>query len=276
MNAEEILHLITQAVITFAPRLVGAILVWIIGRWVIHGLVHLFARLLEKRNVDLSLRPFLKGTARTLLMVMLVISVLSMMGIEMTAFIAVLGAIGLAVGMALSGTLQNFAGGVMILLFKPFKIGDFIEAQGYAGSVSEIQIFNTVLKTPDNRTIIIPNGGLSTSSMVNYSKEPTRRVDWTFGIGYGDSTEQATALLKDVVNRDGRILNEPQEPFIAVSELAESSVNIVVRAWVAAADYWPTFFDMNRTVYHEFNKAGLHIPYPQMDVHVHQNNAPGR
>ena len=185
---------------------------------------------------------------------MLVIAVLGMLGIEMTSFIAILGAAGLAVGMALSGTLQNFAGGVMLLIFKPFKVGDLIDAQGYTGVVSEIQIFNTILKTPDNRTIIIPNAGLSNSAMVNFSTEEQRRVDWTFGIGYGDDTE----IAKD------------PELFIAVSELADSSVNFAVRAWVNAADYWGVFFEMNEKVYKTFEKKGLNIPYPQMDVHVHQ------
>jgi small conductance mechanosensitive channel len=193
-----------------------------------------------------------------------------MIGIEMTSFVAILGAAGLAVGLALSGTLQNFAGGVMILAFKPFKVGDFIDAQGYMGTVSEIQIFNTILKTPDNKTIIIPNGGLSTSSMTNFSTEPKRRVDWTFGVGYGDDAEKTKAVLRKLIDEDSRILQDP-EPFIALSELADSSVNFVVRAWVNAADYWAVFFDMNDKVYKTFDKEGLNIPYPQMDVHVHQN-----
>jgi small conductance mechanosensitive channel len=253
--------------------LVGAIIVWIIGRWVISALIRVLSKTLDKRNVDPSLKPFLKGTARTLLIVLLLISVLSMLGVQMTAFVAVIGAIGLAVGLALSGTLQNFAGGVIILLFKPFKVGDLVEAQGYKGTVSEIQIFNTILKTPDNKTVVIPNGGLSTSSLVNYSVEPKRRVDWTFGIGYGDNTEQATDLLRKLLNADSRILDDPQEPFIAVSELADSSVNFTVRAWVNADDYWGVHFDMNRKVYNAFNEEGLSIPYPQMDLHVHKVNS---
>ena len=202
---------------------------------------------------------------------MLFISVLGMVGIQMTSFIAILGAAGLAVGMALSGTLQNFAGGVMILLFKPFKVGDFIDAQGHMGSVKEIQIFNTILTTPDNKTIIIPNGGLSTSSMTNFSTEPLRRVDWTFGIGYGDSIDQARKVLKELADADSRILKDP-EVFIGVSALADSSVNFAVRAWVKAEDYWGVFFDMNENVYNTFNKEGINIPFPQMDVHVHKNS----
>lgn len=258
-------------VLEYGPKVAGAIIVWIIGGIVIKALVKGFEKLLNARKLDDSLKPFLKGIVGALLKVMLVISVLGMLGIEMTSFIAILGAAGLAVGMALSGTLQNFAGGVMILIFKPFKNGDFIDAQGHAGVVSEIQIFNTILKTPDNKTIIIPNGGLSNGSMVNFSSEEKRRVDWTFGIGYGDKTENAKAVLLKLMSEDSRILTDPATPFVAVSELGDSSVNFAVRAWVKAEDYWGVFFDMNEKVYNTFDKEGLNIPYPQMDVHVHKN-----
>ncbi|MEM9024356.1 MAG: mechanosensitive ion channel domain-containing protein, partial [Bacteroidota bacterium] len=163
-------------------------------------------------------------------------------------------------------------GGVMILLFKPFKVGDVIEAQGYIGSVHSIQIFNTILKTPDNKTIIVPNGGLSTSSMVNYSTEPERRVDWTFGIGYGDDTAKARESLLRLIQADQRILQNP-EPFIAVSELADSSVNFAVRVWVKSEDYWGVFFDMNEKVYNTFTTEGFNIPFPQMDVHLYKQQA---
>lgn len=258
-------------ILTYGPKLVGAILVWIVGTIVVKFLSNTFGRILDKRKVDPSLKPFLTGIVSSLLKVMLVISVLGMIGIEMTSFVAILGAAGLAVGMALSGTLQNFAGGVMILIFKPFKNGDVIEAQGYVGSVSEIQIFNTILKTPDNKTIIIPNGGLSNGSMVNYSTETQRRVDWTFGIGYGDDATKAKTVLQNLIDADARILKSP-EPFIALSALADSSVNFTVRAWVKSEDYWGVFFDMNENVYNTFAKEGLSIPFPQMDVHVHKNN----
>lgn len=260
-----------ELILTYGPKLVGAILVWVIGSIVIRILVKSFNSILNKRDIDPSLIPFLRGIVKTLLRVMLVISVLGMLGIEMTSFVAILGAAGLAVGMALSGTLQNFAGGVMILIFKPFKNGDFIEAQGHTGTVSEIQIFNTILKTLDNKTIIIPNGGLSTSSMINYSTEEYRRVDWTFGIGYGDQTGNAKDVLMKLMTEDSRIVNTPEPPFVAVSELADSSVNFAVRAWVKAEDYWDVFFSMNEKVYNTFNKEGLNIPYPQMDIHVHKD-----
>ena len=271
MNTEQILEQINEIVLSYGPRLVGAIVVWIIGSWVIKALANGFNRMMEKNQTDESLKPFLKKLFSTLLKVLLVVSVLGMLGVEMTSFIAILGAAGLAVGMALSGTLQNFAGGVMILLFKPFKVEDVIEAQGFLGKVHEIQIFNTILKTPDNKTIIIPNGGLSTSSMTNYSTEPQRRVDWTFGIGYGDDVDAAKAVIGELCDQDARILKDP-ELFIAVSELADSSVNFAVRAWVNAEDYWDVYFDLNEKIYKTFDQKGLNIPFPQMDVHVHQTN----
>ena len=270
MNAEVILEKIIDNALVYGPKLILAIVVWVVGSWLIKLLAGGFGKAMDKGGTDPSLKPFLKGLAVGLLKVMLVISVLSMIGIQMTSFIAVLGAAGLAVGMALSGTLQNFAGGVMILIFKPFKNGDVIEAQGFIGSVSEIQIFNTILKTPDNKTIVIPNGGLSTSSMVNYSTEELRRVDWTIGIGYGDDVDKARQVIKKLSDEDSRILKDP-EVFIAVSELADSSVNFAVRAWVNAADYWGVFFDMNEKVYKTFGLEGLNIPFPQMDVHVHKD-----
>jgi len=267
MDPEELINKTTEMALTYGPKLLSAIAVYIIGSWIIKGLVKGIDKGMTKGNIDPSLKPFLLGITGMLLKAMLVISVLGMLGIEMTSFIAILGAAGLAVGMALSGTLQNFAGGVMILLFKPFKVGDVIDAQGFVGSVSEIQIFNTILKTPDNKTVIIPNGGLSTSSMTNFSTEEKRRVDWVIGVGYGDDLNKARQVIKALCDNDSRILQDPGA-FIAVSELADSSVNFVVRAWVNAPDYWGVFFDMNENVYNEFNKQGLNIPYPQMDVHI--------
>ncbi|HEY9114317.1 MAG TPA: mechanosensitive ion channel domain-containing protein [Bacteroidales bacterium] len=267
MNTENILNQLTEITVTYGPKLIGAIIVFVIGLWIIKAITKAIGSAMDKSKLDESLKPFLKGIINILLKVMLIISVLGMLGIEMTSFIAILGAAGLAVGLALSGTLQNFAGGVMILVFKPFKVGDFIDAQGYLGTVSQIQIFNTYLKTPDNKTVIIPNGGLSTSSMTNYSTEENRRVDWTFGIAYGDDVDKAKAVVKKLCNADSRILKDP-EVFIAVSELADSSVNFAVRAWVNAADYWGVYFDLNEKVYNTFNKEGLNFPFPQMDVHL--------
>ncbi|MDG5469217.1 mechanosensitive ion channel [Deltaproteobacteria bacterium IMCC39524] len=253
--------------VVWGPKLVGAILALLIGLWLANMIAGGLSRRMEKSAVDPSLRPFLTSLVSTLLKILVVVSVLGMVGIQMTSFIAILGAAGLAVGMALSGTLQNFAGGVMILIFKPFKVGDVIEAQGYTGAVNAIQIFNTILKTPDNKTVIIPNGGLSTSSMVNYSTEPTRRVDWTFGIAYGDDIDKAKQVLSELLTSNEKVLQDPA-PFIELGELADSSVNFTVRAWVNAADYWAVHFYMLEKVYRGFGEAGLNIPFPQMDVHL--------
>lgn len=262
---------LTELLVTYGPRVLGAVVVLIIGWRIIRIIKRGLLNMMERREIDPSLRSFLISLIVNLLKVLLVISVLGMIGVEMTSFIALLGAAGLAVGLALSGTLQNFAGGVMILLFKPFKAGDYIEAQGFAGTVKEIQIFNTILITPDNKIIIIPNGGLSTGSMVNFSAEPIRRVDWTFSVAYGDDTDQAISVLMGLLKADERILTEP-EPFVAVSSLGESSVNFTTRAWVKTPDYWAVFFDINQRVYKTFAQRGLRIPFPQMDVHLHNRS----
>lgn len=253
--------------IEHGPRLIGAIVVLILGLWIIKIVLKKISKRMIKGNTDSSLRPFFLSMLGALLKTLLIVSVMGMLGIEMTSFVAILGAAGLAVGLALSGALQNFAGGVIILILKPYKVGDYIDAQGYSGTVKEIQIFTTILTTPDNKIIIIPNGGLSTGSMTNYSTEPNRRVDWTFGIAYGDDVDKAKQVLLRLINADDRILKEP-EPFIAVSALADSSVNFVVRAWVNAPDYWAVFFAMNENVYKTFATEGLNIPFPQIDVHV--------
>lgn len=271
MNTENILQFISEKSLAYGPKLIGAILVWIIGSWIIRIIMKSFSKALDNRKTDVSLKPFLRSMVSVLLKAMLVISVLGMLGIEMTSFIAILGAAGLAVGMALSGTLQNFAGGVMILIFKPFQVGDLLEAQGHKGIVFEIQIFNTILKTPDNRTIIIPNGGLSNSSMVNFSKGELVMVEWTFGIAYGDSSEKAKEVLSRLMQEDKRLLNDPEPPVLVLSSLGDSSVNFTMRGWINVNDYWGSYFDMNEKVYNTFDKEGLSIPFPQMDVHVHKN-----
>lgn len=251
----------------YGPRLLFAILTLVIGLWIVKIIVKAVNSGLEKSNTDETLKGFMTSIISVLLKIMVYITALGMLGVEMTSFIAILAAAGLAVGLALSGTLQNFAGGVMILLFKPFKKGDFIDAQGHSGTVEEIQIFMTILNTPDNKTIFIPNGPLSTGTLTNYSTKPTRRVDWTIGIGYGDDVDKACKVIKRLLAGDDRILDEP-EPFIAVKELADSSVNFTVRAWVNAPDYWSVFFRMNEEVYKTFDKEGLNIPYPQSDIHI--------
>lgn len=266
-NVSNLSEQATNLVMTYAPKLLGAILVYILGSIIIKWMLRSFNKVMDKKNTDESLRPFLKSLVGVLLKVLLIISVLGMLGVEMTSFIAIMGAAGLAVGMALSGTLQNFAGGVVILIFKPFKVGDFIEAQSYTGVVEKIQIFTTVLLTTDNKTVIIPNGPLANGSLINYSAQPNRRVDLSYGIAYGDSVKKARGILQDIINEDERILKNP-ESFIGLGELADSSVNLTTRVWVKTEDYWGVFFDMNEKVYHAFNEGGISIPFPQMDVHV--------
>ena len=254
--------------ISVGSKILLAIVVFLVGRWIVRRLNKLLAKILEKRHVEASLSTFVKSLVNITLTLLLIIVVIGVLGIETSSFIALFASAGVAIGMALSGTLQNFAGGVMILLFKPFKVGDTIEAQGQSGTVREIQIFNTILATPDNKIIIIPNGGLSTGLMKNYSKEATRRVDWEFGIAYGDDYTKAKAVIARLLDADGRVLKDPAY-FIALTSLGESSVNIVVRAWVNAGDYWGVYFDMNEKVYKTFAEENLNIPFPQLDVHLH-------
>ena len=258
-----------ELAVNYIPDLIGAILILLIGLWVIKIIVKGAGKAMEKANTDVSLRKFLLSLVSISLKALLIISVASMVGIATTSFVAVIGAAGLAVGLALQGSLANFAGGVLILIFKPFKAGDVIEAQGFTAKVEEIQIFNTILKTPDNKTIIIPNGNLSNNNIVNYSTEPRRRVDMTFGIGYDDDIAKAKNVLAQLLKDDARVLADP-EPMIAVSELADSSVNLIVRAWVQAADYWGLYFDMQENVKIAFEKNQLSIPYPQQDLHIFQ------
>lgn len=253
----------------YGPDFVTAIITLLLGLWIISALTKGFRKVMNKRGVDPSLTPFLTTLLNITLKVMLFITAVGMVGIEMTSFVAILGAAGLAIGLSLQGTLQNFASGVMILIFKPFKVGDFVEAGGYAGVVKEIQIFNTIMLTGDNKRIIIPNSAIASSSMINFSAEELRRVDWTFGIGYGDDYDHAKAVITRYIAEDARILKDPAH-FIALHSLGNSSVNLVVRAWVKSSDYWGVYFDMNEKVYKGFACEGLHIPFPQMDVHVHQ------
>lgn len=260
-----------DSIVTHAPKVLLAIVVLVVGLWIINRVTKTMASVMKKRDTDSSLIPFFTGLISIVMKVALFISVIGMVGIETTSFIALLGAAGLAVGMALSGTLQNFAGGVMLLLFKPFKVGDFIEAQSFTGTVREIQIFSTILKTIDNKTVIIPNGGLATGPITNFSTEPQRRVDMKFGISYTSDIDMAKGILQRLLDNDERVLKDPAS-FIAVSELANSSVNFVVRPWVNLADYWGVYFDMPEKVKKAFDAEGISIPFPQMDVHLQPQN----
>ena len=268
MDVDSIIQKLVDLAIVYGPKLILAILTLIVGLWVIKMIGRGIKHMADKREVDETLKPYMINISKTVLKVLLFVSVLGMIGIEMTSFIAILGAAGLAVGMALSGTLQNFASGIMILLFKPFKVGDFVELAGYSGSVSEIQIFNTILKTGDNRTIIIPNNEVAGKSMVNYSTEPQRRVDMIFGIGYSDDIDKARNIIEDILKADERILEDPAH-FIAVSELADSSVNFSVKAWCNSGDYWGIYHDMQENVKKRFDEAGISIPFPHQDIYIH-------
>ena len=248
-----------EMVITYGPKLILAILTLIIGLWVIKFFTKTVSNLLDKREIDASLKPFLKSLFSMVLKVLLVITVMGMVGIEMTSFIAILGAAGLAIGMALSGTLQNFSGGVILLIIKPFKVGDFIEAQGFSGTVTAIQIFNTILKTPNNQTIIIPNGGLSTGSVTNYSTESTRRLVQTYGIDYSDDVKQAREILLRIINEDSRVLKDPA-PVVVLEGLGDSSVNLSLRAWTKNEDYWNVNFETTEKVKYAFDKEGVSFP----------------
>ena len=255
--------------IEYVPSVLLAIIVLIVGLWLIQRVVGLLRRTLEGRQADATLARFLCSLTSVGLKALLLISVASMVGIETTSFVALIGAAGLAIGLALQGSLSNFAGGVLVLLFKPYRVGDFVEAQGVSGTVADIQIFNTVLKTPDNKVIIVPNGAISNGVITNYSMEDTRRVDMLFGIGYNDDIRQARSVISGLIDAEERILREPA-PLVVVSELADSSVNFTVRVWVASGDYWGVYFDLTERVKVAFDAAGISIPYPQTDVHLHR------
>lgn len=254
--------------ITYGLKVIYAVGILLVGFWLCRIISKWINKLMVKRDVDLTVRPFVKSIINVLLKILVVISAVGVLGVGMSSFVAMIGAAGFAIGMALSGTLQNFAGGIIILILKPFRVGEFLEAQGHAGVVEEIQLFNTYLNTPDNKMIVLPNGSLANGSMVNYSRKPTRRVDFTFGIGYGDDIDKAKASILNVINANDLILKDP-EPFIAVSELADSSVNFAVRVWVKSADYWTVHFYMHEKVKKEFDNNNISIPFPQRDVHMH-------
>ena len=265
-KAEQLMKVLMDSGIDLGKRIVTAVIVFLIGRIIIGLLNKLFRKILIRRNVELSIRTFLGSMVNILLTVLLIISVVGALGVETTSFAALLASAGVAIGMALSGNLQNFAGGLMVLLFKPYKVGDVIEAQSVNGTVKEIQIFHTILTTFDNKVIYVPNGALSSGVITNYSNQATRRVDWVFGIEYGEDYERVKSVIERLAARDERILTDPL-PFIALHALADSSVNVTLRAWVKSEDYWGVYFDMNQKVYETFNNEGISFPFPQLTVH---------
>ena len=269
MQLEELTATAIELAIVWVPQLIYALVTLIVGFWIVGVLVRSVVRLADARQADPTLTRFLESLLGIGLKALVLITVASMVGIATTSFIAVLGAAGLAVGLALQGSLSNFAGGVMVLLFRPYKVGDFIEAQGVSGSVAEIQIFNTIMKTADNKTIVVPNGSISNGIIVNYSVEPTRRVDLVVGVSYDADLGAVRELLSGLLAADERIHQDPA-PAILVAELADSSVNFAVRAWVDAGNYWPVFFDLQERTKLALDEAGISIPYPHTEVHLRQ------
>ena len=264
----ELLHEVTGLAVTIVGRIIQLLLVWYVGRWLSRRMINVVKLLMERREVIPSVRTFVSSLLEVVTMAIVLIIIISILGIDTSSFIALFASAGVAVGMALSGTLQNFAGGVIILLFRPFKVGDFIEAQGVAGTVREIQIFNTLVATGDNRVILLPNGPVSTGVINNYSRENVRRVDMVFSISYGDDFEKAKEVLLRIIKEDERILNEPSAPAINLLELAASSIDISVKVWCKQSDYWNVKFDMNKKVYEIFPKEGLNFPYQTFTVNV--------
>lgn len=247
-------------------RIIGAVVIFVVGRFLISFLNKMVAKLMVKRHVDRSVQSFVKSLVNILLTILLIIAVIGKLGVETTSFAALLASAGVAVGMALSGNLQNFAGGLIVLLFRPFKVGDWIECQGVSGTVREIQIFHTILTTGDNKVIYIPNGPLSSDTVINYSREDTRRVDWVIGVEYGENYDKVESTVRRIIAEDSRIFTTPA-PFVALHALDTSSVNIVMRVWVKSSDYWGVYFDMNKTIYAVFNKEDIAFPFPQLTVH---------
>ena len=267
INAEQLTQTATELLMSYGPKLLLAFLTLIVGFWIIARVMSMCEGMLERSQVEVTLRKFLMNLGSIVLKALVIISVASMVGVETTSFIAMLGAAGLAVGLALQGSLANFAGGVLILFFKPFKVGDLIEAQGYLGIVKEIQIFVTILTTLDNQRIIIPNGLLSNGCVTNLNSEPHRRVDMVFGISYGDDVLQVKRILQGVIASDNRVLAEPASE-VYVKEHAESSINMLVRVWVKPENYWGVYFHMHEQVKLTFDREGISIPFPQRDVHM--------
>ena len=254
---DTIITAITNYFVANGPNLLYALATLVIGWWIIRLVVKAMNKSFEKKQLDESLRHFLSS----------LISVISMIGIQTTSFIALLGAAGLAVGFALQGSLSNFAGGVLILIIKPFKVGDYIEALGFRGTVEKIEIFNTTIVTLDNKVIIIPNGSLANTSIVNHYVKDIRRVDLKFGIGYNDDSDKAIKIINDLLKKDKRVLKDP-EPFVAISSLEDSAVIIIMNAWAKKEDMWGVYFDMMKLVKEEFDKKGITIPYPQREMHI--------
>lgn len=269
-NADQVMVLVQEQGTDIGMKLAASIAIFLIGRWLAHLVIKMVRKALAKTDMEDTLEKFLCNILNVILMLVVVIATIGALGVETTSLLAVLGAAGLAIGLALQGSLSNFASGVLIVAFRPYKVGDFIEGGGVSGTVDEVQIFTTVLKTPDNKKVIVPNSQIMDSTITNYSAHETRRVDLVVGCGYGDDIDKVYSVLKDIIDRDDRILSEPA-PSIALNTLGDSSVNFNVRPWVNKADYWDVYNDVTEQVKRRFDQEGLNIPFPQRDVHVYQH-----
>ena len=256
--------------ISAGKHIIAAVAIFIVGRFLIKLINRLVASILQRRHIEISVQTFLSSLVNIILTILLIITVIGALGVNTTSFAALIASAGVAIGMALSGNLQNFAGGLIILLFKPYRVGDFIDVCGVQGTVSAVQIFHTILLTPDNKAVYLPNGSTSSSTITNYSREDKRRIEWTFGIDYGEDVGRARTAILSVITADARILNEPA-PFVAVGGLSDSSVDIIVRVWVPTEEYWNVYFDMHQRVYETFNEQKINFPYPQQTVHLVQD-----
>jgi small conductance mechanosensitive channel len=267
---EDLIAKIYELVTVFGVKILAAVAVFIIGRWIAKLMRRIVKKVMEKRSVDPTIGKFVANLTYIALLTFFILAALGLLGIQTTSFIAVIGAAGLAIGLALQGSLANFAAGFLLIIFRPFKVGDYIEGGGTAGTVEAIQLFTTQLATPDNKTIIVPNSKMTGDNIVNYSAKGTRRVDMVFGIGYEDDIDKARNIITEILSQDERILQDPPMK-IAVSELADSSVNFIARPWVNAADYWNVYFETTEKVKKRFDAEGISIPYPQRDVHVYEH-----
>ena len=270
LTMNDLYNIAANFAVDIVIKIIESALIWFIGRWLGRRLISICKAMMERRKTNESVASFTLSLIDVVVMIVLLIIIIGVIGIDTSSFIALFASAGVAIGMALSGTLQNFAGGVMILLFRPYKVGEFIEAQGVSGTVKEIQIFNTVVKTGDNKLILLPNGPVSTGIITNYSREAYRRVDMTFSVSYGDDYETAKELLLRLVKEDTRILNSPAEPAVALSALSASSIDLSLRVWCKQEDYWGVLNDMNKKVYETFPKAGLKFPYQTFTLHVNE------
>jgi small conductance mechanosensitive channel len=266
---EQFLNNLPDLLTSYGIKIILALVIFIVGRWIAKAVRNGLKKMMTKKNVDLTLIPFVSNLVYTLLLIFVVVAAIAQLGVQTTSFVAILGAAGLAVGLALQGSLSNFAAGVLMIIFKPFKVGDYIEGGGTAGVVESIKIFVTELRTPDNRAVIVPNSAMMGGNITNYSAKDTRRVDLIAGIGYGDDIEKARTILKDIVGSHDLILKDPS-PQVEVLELADSSVNFVVRPWVKTPDYWRVYFDVTESIKKRFDAEGVSIPFPQRDVHLFQ------